>query len=377
MHIAFYAPMKSPHHPRPSGDRRIARLLIKSLEQAGHSVELMSELRAWEGKGDPIRQQAIKTQAEQETRRILSDIQVRPPEQKPDLWFSYHLYHKAPDWIGPAVARQLKIPYLVAEASYAPRQEHGDWKYGLQQVRRALDQASAIICLNSRDRPALETLGEVKNKLHALSPFVDTGELDSDPGETRRGATAREYGLDPALPWLISVAMMRNDAKLLSYRLLAQTLARLENAFQLILVGDGKARSAVERLFTDAFPHPVCFTGQLEHREALRLMQASDLFAWPAVNEAIGMAILEAQACGLPVVAGASGAIPDIVRDEASAFLCSAEDPPCMARYIDTLLADPRLRHQFSRAARENVMHRHSLEAAAHSLNRVLTHCNV
>ncbi len=49
MRIAFYAPMKSPHHPVPSGDRLMARLLIRALEMAGHSVELLSEFRIHAG----------------------------------------------------------------------------------------------------------------------------------------------------------------------------------------------------------------------------------------------------------------------------------------------------------------------------------------
>ena len=41
---------------------------------------------------------------------------VRPPSG-PAAWFTYHLYYKAPDWLGPDIARALAIPYLVAEAS--------------------------------------------------------------------------------------------------------------------------------------------------------------------------------------------------------------------------------------------------------------------
>jgi len=46
--IAFYAPLKSPLHPTPSGDRRIARLFINALEQGGYHVELASQLRTFD-----------------------------------------------------------------------------------------------------------------------------------------------------------------------------------------------------------------------------------------------------------------------------------------------------------------------------------------
>ena len=54
MRIAFYAPLKSPNHPVPSGDRLMARLLIAALQRAGHDVEicigvaqLLRKLGAW------------------------------------------------------------------------------------------------------------------------------------------------------------------------------------------------------------------------------------------------------------------------------------------------------------------------------------------
>ena len=51
---------------------------------------------------------------------------------KPHAWFTYHLYHKAPDWIGPRISETLKIPYIIAEASYAAKQSGGPWDSGLR-----------------------------------------------------------------------------------------------------------------------------------------------------------------------------------------------------------------------------------------------------
>ena len=63
MRIAFYAPMKPPNHPVPSGDRRMARLLIRALDLAGHEVSVASRLRSWEGRGDRKKQSRIRADA--------------------------------------------------------------------------------------------------------------------------------------------------------------------------------------------------------------------------------------------------------------------------------------------------------------------------
>src|SRR5437868_734111 len=120
MRIAFYAPLKPPHHPVPSGDRTMARLLIAALEQAGHTVEVAALLRSRDGCGDPARQARLRRLgarlAARYVRRRGGDAAPRP-----ELWFTYHLYYKAPDWLGPAVADALAIPYVVAEASLAAK----------------------------------------------------------------------------------------------------------------------------------------------------------------------------------------------------------------------------------------------------------------
>src|SRR5690242_7549657 len=103
MRIAFYAPMKPPTHPVPSGDRRMARAFMALLADLGHEVELASRFRSYDGLGDPRRQEKIGRLG----RRLAERYLHRSRRRKPDLWFTYHLYHKAPDWLGPAVATAL------------------------------------------------------------------------------------------------------------------------------------------------------------------------------------------------------------------------------------------------------------------------------
>ncbi len=91
MRIAFYAPLKPPDHPVPSGDRRMARLLVEALRRAGHRVELASRLRSREPQGDPLRQRAIAARGRRTAERLIAAWRARPVAERPAAWFTYHL----------------------------------------------------------------------------------------------------------------------------------------------------------------------------------------------------------------------------------------------------------------------------------------------
>ncbi|MFD0390538.1 glycosyltransferase [Tistrella bauzanensis] len=92
---------------------------------------------------------------------------------------------------------------------------------------------------------------------------------------------------------------------------------------------------------------------------------------WPAVREAYGMALLEAQAAGLPVVAGRSGGVPDLVTDGVTGRLAAPEDAPALAAAVAALLDDPNGREAMSRAAADQAARR-DITAAAAALNEAL-----
>ena len=62
MRIAFYAPLKPPTHATPSGDRRVARLLLQALQIAGHDPRLASDFRSFDGTGDALRQERLRAE---------------------------------------------------------------------------------------------------------------------------------------------------------------------------------------------------------------------------------------------------------------------------------------------------------------------------
>ena len=86
--IAFYAPMKSPDHPAPSGDRTMARLLITALRRAGFAPTLASTLRTWDGAGDGGFQDGMRRASIAEADRLVARWRERPSDERPRLWFT-------------------------------------------------------------------------------------------------------------------------------------------------------------------------------------------------------------------------------------------------------------------------------------------------
>jgi glycosyltransferase involved in cell wall biosynthesis len=167
--------------------------------------------------------------------------------------------------------------------------------------------------------------------------------------------------------------MMRAGDKAASYRFLTEAIGRLGGRpWQLIVVGDGEARAAIEARLEEAAPNRVRFTGVLPEDALPAIYAAGDLLVWPAVNEAFGMAILEAQATGLPVVAGTSPGVASIVADGITGRLVDARAPEQFADAISGLLDDTNERAAMGAAARDKTVNRHSIGIAAATLDRTL-----
>ena len=375
MRIAFYAPLKSPTHGTPSGDRRVAALFMQALRLAGHRVDLVSEFRSLDAHGDAARQLDLRAQGQQLLHRMVSDWQRGAGTSRPDLWFSYHVYYKAPDWLGPGACMALGIPYVIAEASYAPKRAGGPWALGHEAARAAIAGANLVVCPTHHDMECLRALVAAPDRLVQLPPFVDRG-LFLDAQQERAAHRARLAGahrLDERLPWIVVAAMMRAGDKLASYRELAAALALLGDLpWQVVIAGDGPARPEVAEALNRAAPGRARFLGEQASADLAATYAACDLFLWPAVNEAYGMAMLEAQAAGVPVVSCALRGVPDVVRDGQTALLVPPHDVRALAAMGRALLLDPERRRAMGARAQVWVASERSVEVAAARLDEAL-----
>ncbi len=276
----------------------------------------------------PYANNALFALAKKEARRIM-----RRWQQKgftPQAWFTYHLYYKAPDLIGPIICHSLNIPYIVAEASWAEKRASGGWALYHQEVAKGLALASKVICINPVDKLALTAFyaqqPQHDSPLVSLNTFIDdlpnTDKISPSSVISTRTELAEKYDLDSRLPWLITIAMMRSGDKHSSYQQLSSVVDLLQQPYQLLIIGDGVMQAEVQGLFA---PYKqVKFAGAVENNQIRQLLPHFELLLWPAINEALGMIFLEAQQAGVAVVAGDQGGVSSIVRNNVTGILVDA-----------------------------------------------------
>ncbi|MGG7516722.1 glycosyltransferase family 4 protein [Allorhizobium undicola] len=355
MKIAFYAPLKSPDHPVPSGDRLMARQLMAALRLAGHEVELASSLRAFHATPD-TRLEGFEAAIEAEAERLRVLWRVGG---KPDLWFCYHPYYKAPDRLGPMLSREFGLAYVTAEASYSHRRNLGIWGEFQVELRETVAQADANLHFTNRDARGLaEAVPQAR--LETFFPFID-----ADPFLRRMP--------QPEDGRLVTVAMMRPGDKLSSYRALAAALRHLPpTGWTLTVIGDGSARAEVEACFAGLDDGRLDWRGQMSGEEVAQELSRASLFVWPGHGEAYGLSYLEAQAAGLPVIAEAVAGVPEVVVHGETGWLVPPDDAVAFADAITALLGNAARRQSMGQAARRFVMEKRSLGAAARRLEEIL-----
>lgn len=356
LQIAFHTPLNLFDDGRVSGDRLMARQIARALEVLGHTVEPVTEGRSYLREPDL----ALLDRRLEEARVRLEHLQAQwlAGAARPDLWFTYHSYYKAPDLLGPAAARLLGIPYVVAEASDSQSRATGDWARHVAIARAGFAAADLHLCFTERDRQGLAPHGGPQTRFLALPPFIaEAGPVRSD---TQAGQPAR----------LICVAMMRPGVKLASYQVLGRVLARcLSHDWTLTVIGDGPERAAVHGALSSIPPARIVWRGALPREHVRQELARHDLFIWPGIGEAYGLVYLEAQAAGLPVVAFESGGVPATMQAGRTGLLAAEHDEAALAAALERLLGDPLLRTAMGRAASTFARSERMLDSACRILS--------
>jgi glycosyltransferase involved in cell wall biosynthesis len=126
-------------------------------------------------------------------------------------------------------------------------------------------------------------------------------------------------------------------------------------AIRVVIVGNGSLRAQLEHMAASlSVSDVVSFCGEVSHDQVPRYMADMDIFLMPSVHESetFGVAAVEAQAMGIPVVATRIGGVPEAVLENRSALLVPPRDPDALSQAVVRLIEDPELRRSMSREGR-------------------------
>lgn len=214
-----------------------------------------------------------------------------------------------------------------------------------------LRSANAIHCVSDELRALVIAMSGRSDGVWVNRPAIDVEAIAPEP--------ARSPG-----PLRIVASGRLTWVKGFEYLLQAlQRLACKGVDFRAEILGDGELRTALRYQIADlGLEHLVTLRGGIRPDEAISTIKHADIFVLSSVEEGISNAVLEAMACGVPIVTTEAGGMREAVTDGVEGLLVPIRDPAALAAALGALASDPAARATYGRNARRRAVAEFSIE---------------
>ncbi len=192
-----------------------------------------------------------------------------------------------------------------------------------------------------------------KVPVEALSNGIDLSRFT--PGKAP-AEIYEKYNIPKTKPIVLYVGRV-DPEKSLEVLIKAFNLVLIKNPeAHLVIVGDGASRNDLEKLAEKlGIEKHTHFLGRVVGDDLPMLYRTGKVFAITSKTETQSIVVMEAMASGLPVVAVQAGAIPELVKNGKTGYLCQPDDPTAVSRSISRLLKNDSLRQKCSKTALKNI----------------------
>jgi glycosyltransferase involved in cell wall biosynthesis len=364
MKLSFYMPFKPPGHKNPSGDLITGMGLYDFLASQGHELSLASRMR---NRWIYLKPWKLPQLAWERT-RVTHALRNKPPE----LWFTYHSYYKAPDLLGPYCSKKLSVPYVLFQGIYSTKRRRKLLTLPGFLLNRATLTSARMIFANKRsDELNLKRLVP-EERVCYIAPGLSPESFSHDP--LARKLLREEWATENRRV-VMTTAMLRPGVKTAGVRQVVASCGELKrrgHEIVLIVIGDGDRRAELERAGRRELGEDIRFLGKINREELYRYYSGADVFAFPGIEESLGMVYLEAQSTGLPVVAYSDWGAREAVVHGQTGWLSEFTDPDQFTDNIEELLVHDELRRSMGVAAAQHIRENHDLSVNYRSLNTAL-----
>lgn len=237
------------------------------------------------------------------------------------------------------VAMKLGLPYIVSlrgsDVPFYNKRFYWLDKFIFKNLNKKIWEKAEKVIANSEGLKNLANKTNPRQQIEVVYNGVDTEEFK--PIENKSMGEKIK---------LISTGRLIERK---GYEYLIESLEGLNN-FELTLIGDGNLRIKLEEL-AHANKVKVNFLGKIDHKDIVSHLQKADIFVLPSLNEGMSNSILEAMACGLPIIATDTGGSKELIQD--NGFIVSKVDADALRDVIERLLGHQEFVKSMGQKSRE------------------------
>lgn len=318
---------------------------------------------------------------------LLSNNLVREISPKRDLlafWELYRLFRQYRfDVVHSHSSKTGVIGRIAAKLAGVPMVVHTVHGFAFPAAKNKLEKciffamewlgtkcSDKIICLHDADREiAKNQLGASDSQLEVLANGVDTTKYSPATSEIKL-SMCKELGLPQDA---VIVGMVGRLWKQKNPQAFVDTALRLLSTnvnAHFVLVGDGELKTVLEEQVNQAgFSDNVHFLGW--RNDTPQLLKSFDIFVLPSLWEGMPLAILEAQATGLPCVVSNIQGNNHLVTHNVDGFLFDLDKPEELALYIARFIKDEALRTKFGISGRDTILKKHDIDERIKEIARL------
>ena len=250
-------------------------------------------------------------------------------EFQPDLIHSGHI------WLTSAVASEFNIPLVITchgtdIQGYVATDRFHDY------CNRAARAAGSIICISDKNAAEVrENFPDDAEKAITMPNGYDSHVFY--PEENNRAEVLAEFGITKEYKHLVSFAGKFAHFKGIDILLRAAKIYENEDTAT-VLAGDGQLFDEMTALREELGLKNVYFIHNQPHEKLRKLYNVAEVSLAPSRNEPFGLVVIEANACGTPVIGTNDGGIAGILTDK-TGILIDPEDPDALAREVKAVLS--------------------------------------
>lgn len=351
------------HWPMRSGVATAARTLAQGLANEGHTVVVVApsqtgrgykevdqnyEIRRIRSFGLPFRKNLrVSVTYDREMRRILDEYEPDIVHVQTQLTVGLGILRAAVNRKIPVVAtnhvmpdnmiKNIKILSPISRPVSYILNEYGTLLYrGAKRIIMPTESALSLFNLSRIEAPAVA----ISNGIN-LSRF-----FPEEPG----AAIYEKFGLPKDKVIISWIGRLDEEKHLHILMEVLGQLHALEYDFHGLFVGAGNSTERLQEMVQElGLQDKVTFTGLVSDEDLVQLHHVGHIFAVPSPAELQCLAMLEAMACGKPVVAVDAGALKELCITDQTGYLIHVDDVPAMKTALAKLLDHPNLREKFGK----------------------------